>query len=85
MYTTYGIARDHPATPSGMPLNPLRLAPVLERYDNLLYLAGIPSQVQKAAIRAAAPIGRRLGYRAAYPEYVPEPRREPLGVVTAPD
>ena len=85
MYTTYGIARDHPATPSGMPLNPLRLAPVLDRYDDLLYLAHVPFVLQKAAIRAVAPIGRRLGYRAEYPEYVPAQRRDPLGLPIAPD
>ncbi|QKY20833.1 cupin domain-containing protein [Halolamina sp. CBA1230] len=85
MYTTYGMARDHAATPSGMPLNPLRLAPVLDRYDDLLYLAHLPIALQKAAIRAVAPLARGVGFRAEYPEYVPEPRREALGLPTVPD
>ena len=75
MYITYGLAREFTATPSGMPLHPLRLAPVLDRYDDLLYLAQLPISLQKAAIRAIAPVARRLGYPTQYPEYVPPERR----------
>ena len=77
MYVTYGLAADHPATPSGMPLNPLRLAPVIETYDDLLYLSALPIRLQRLGVRALAPIGRLLGYAADYPEYVPEERRHP--------
>ena len=75
MYVTYGLAGDHPATASGMPLNPLRLAPIMERYDDLLYLAGVPVWLQKRAIRAVARLGRHAGYDADYPEYVPPSRQ----------
>lgn len=78
MYITYGLARDYAATPSGMPLNPLRLAPVLDRYDDLLYLANLPVQLQRAAVRTVAPVARQLGYPAQYPEYVPAERRDCL-------
>ncbi|GAB3410347.1 hypothetical protein GCM10027435_00870 [Haloparvum alkalitolerans] len=78
MYVTYGLAADHPATPSGMPLNPLRLAPVLETYDDLLYLARAPVPIQKRAIRATARIGRLAGYPTDYPEYIPPSRRDDL-------
>lgn len=74
MYVTYGLAGDCPATPSGMPLNPLRLAPILDAYDDLLYLALLPIWLQRLGIRLLAPIGRLLGYTADYPEYVPEER-----------
>lgn len=78
MYVTYGLAGDHPATASGMPLHPLRLAPVLDRYDDLLYLAHLPVGLQKRAVRLFASIGRRAGYPADYPEYIPPARREAL-------
>ncbi len=74
MYVTYGLVGDCPATQSGMILNPLRLAPILDRYDDLLYLAYLPMWLQLLAVRALAPVGRTLGYDAAYPEYVPDGR-----------
>lgn len=79
MYLTYGLAGDHAATPSGMLLNPLQLAPILEEYDDLLYLAALPVWLQRLGIRLLAPIGRLLGYTADYPAYVPESRRRQLG------
>lgn len=78
MYVTYGVASNHAATPSGMPLNPLRLAPILDEYDHLLYLAFVPVWLQRFGIRLVAPLGRRIGYTAEYPEYVPESRRNCL-------
>jgi hypothetical protein len=78
MYITYGLAGDYPATGSGMPLNPLRLAPVLETYDDLLYLAHVPVWPQKLAIRVTARLGRWMGYPDDYPEYIPKARREIL-------
>jgi len=74
MFITYGVASDYLATPSGMPLNPLRLAPILDTYDDLLYLAVLPIWLQKLGVRALAPVGRLLGYTDHYPEYVPEER-----------
>ena len=76
MYVTYGVGQDYLATPSGMPLNPLRLAPILERYDDLLYLAFLPIWLQRLGIRVLTPVGRLLGYTAEYPEYVPDERAD---------
>jgi mannose-6-phosphate isomerase-like protein (cupin superfamily) len=78
MYITYGLAGDVASTSSGMPLNLLRLAPLLERYDDLLYLAMLPVWLQRLGVRLLAPLGRRLGYTADYPEYVPPERRAAL-------
>jgi mannose-6-phosphate isomerase-like protein (cupin superfamily) len=75
MYVTYGLAADCAATPSGMVLNPLRLAPILDEFDDLLYLAALPLWLQQFGVRVLAPLGRLLGYTAEYPEYVPESRR----------
>jgi mannose-6-phosphate isomerase-like protein (cupin superfamily) len=78
MYVTYGLGRDYTATPSGMVLNPLRLAPVLDEYDDLLYLAVLPVPVQRFGVALFAILGRALGYDADYPEYVPGERRASL-------
>lgn len=69
MRVTYGLARDGMSTPSGMPLNPLRLAVLLERYDDLLYLAAVPLSLQRLGVRLLAPLGRAVGYTSDYPEY----------------
>lgn len=78
MYITYGLAGDYPATGSGMPLNPLRLAPVLDEYDDLLYLSHLPTWLQRGAVRVVAPIARRLGFPDTYPEYLPDERADAI-------
>ena len=71
MRVTYGLARDGaPATPSGMPLNLLRLAVLLEEYDDMLYLARVPERLQRLGVRLVAPLGRLAGYENSYPEYL---------------
>ena len=67
MCVTYGVASDGHSTPSGMPINPLRLAPIVERYDDMLYLAALPVWVQRLGVRVLAPLGRAVGYSADYP------------------
>jgi quercetin dioxygenase-like cupin family protein len=56
----------------------LRLAPVLDEYDDLLYLAALPVAVQRVGVLLFAMLGRALGYDADYPEYVPAERRAAL-------
>lgn len=73
MRVTYGLARDGaPVTGSGMPLNLLRLAVLLDEYDDMLFLAALPLWLQLAGIRAVAPLGRAVGYENSYPEYLGE-------------
>ncbi|WP_255149283.1 cupin domain-containing protein [Halorarius halobius] len=72
MRVTYGLARDGaPITPSGMPLNVLRLAVLLSTYDDMLYLSALPVWLQRAAVRLLAPLGRAVGYDDRYVEYLP--------------
>ena len=72
MRVTYGLARDgDPVTPSGMPLNVLRLAVLLGEYDDMLYLSAVPVWLQRLGIRLVAPLGRLAGYRNRYVEYLP--------------
>jgi mannose-6-phosphate isomerase-like protein (cupin superfamily) len=71
MRITYGLPRDGAwATPSGLPLNFLRLAVLLAEYDDMLYLAQIPVWLQRLGIRALEPFGQRAGYDNRYPEYL---------------
>jgi len=72
MRLTYGLARDgEPVTPSGMLLNVLRLAVLLDEYDDMLLLAALPLWLQVLGIRTLAPVGRLVGYDNEYPEYLP--------------
>jgi mannose-6-phosphate isomerase-like protein (cupin superfamily) len=67
MRITYGLARDGaPVTPSGMPLNALRLAALLDEFDDMLYLAALPVELQRLGVAALAPLGRLAGYDNAY-------------------
>ncbi|GGN89951.1 MULTISPECIES: cupin domain-containing protein [Haloarcula] len=76
MRVTYGLARDGaPVTPSGMPLNALRLAVLLDEFDDMLLLAHLPMWLQLLGIRTTAVLGRAVGYDNRYPEYLPV-RRE---------
>ena len=64
MRVTYGVASDGHSTPSGMPVNPLRLAPIVERYDDMLYLAALPvwgTAAGGSPAGPARPSGRLLG------------------------
>ncbi|MFB6172395.1 MAG: cupin domain-containing protein [Haloarculaceae archaeon] len=71
MRVTYGLARDGaPVTPSGAPLNPLRLAALLAAYDDMLWLARVPERLQRRCVGLVAPLARAVGYGDDYPEYL---------------
>jgi hypothetical protein len=57
-------------TLSGALLNPLRLAALLDEYDDMLWLARVPLRVQCAGVGLLAPLARLAGYGAEHPEYV---------------
>ena len=70
MRITYGLARDGaPVTPSGMLLNPLRLAVLLREFDDMLYLAALPVWLQRLGVALLAPLGRLAGYDNEYPQF----------------
>jgi len=59
-------------------LNPLALAVTLDKYQDHLYMAGIPVFLQKLMFRALAVIERLQGFQAeySYVDSVPEAERE---------
>ena len=74
--TLYGLATDGKTNAKGIP-NPLQMAVIADHYWETNHLAGPPVPVQRLAFGILAPLGRRLGYRAYYPEY--SPRTRPVG------
>lgn len=62
MQEVFGLLGRYRATGGGIPLNLLRVAPVLDDYPDHLYLAGIPVTLQKKSVGALAIIARLLGY-----------------------
>ncbi len=66
--TISGLSRDAKTGEKGTP-SLLQAAVVAQAYADEFHLAGPPWPVQRAIFAVLAPLGRRLGYRASYPEY----------------
>ena len=70
--TVRGLARDGKTIGETIPRNPLQLAVLACEFGNWGYFTGVPRPMRKALfvpVASLAFIGRRLGYRARYPEY----------------
>jgi quercetin dioxygenase-like cupin family protein len=65
--TFFGLARLGHTDSKGMP-NPLQLALTAQEFSDVVVLRSPPPAVQRALFGALAPIARRLGYRATYPQ-----------------
>jgi quercetin dioxygenase-like cupin family protein len=74
--TYFGLARDGKTNRKGLP-NPLRLAVLMDAYQDELRLAKPPVAIQKALFGPLAMLGRLLGYRAWYARYSAEPLGSP--------
>jgi quercetin dioxygenase-like cupin family protein len=61
--TMFGLAAAGKTNRKGMP-NPLRLAVIAKAHFDTVRLPFPPAWLQRAALAAAAPLGRLLGYRA---------------------
>ena len=66
--TIQGLARLGLVNGKGLP-NLLQLAVLLDTTMPATYLAGMPITLQRFVYRALAPIGRMVGYKAAYREH----------------
>ena len=69
--TMFALAADGKTNRKGMP-NPLRLAVIAKAHFDTVRLPLVPAALQKAALAAAAPLGRLAGYGSTY-----EPTGEP--------
>jgi hypothetical protein len=65
--TMFGLARLGHTDARGMP-HPLQLALTAREFDDVIVFRKPPLAVQRVLFGALAPIARRRGYRATYPE-----------------
>lgn len=65
--TMFGLARLGHTNAKGMP-HPLQLALTASEFSDVIVFRSPPPTVQRALFRALAPIARRRGYRASYPQ-----------------
>ena len=73
----FALAADGKTNRKGMP-NPLRLAVIARAHFDTVRLPFPPGWVQRLGLAMAAPVGRLVGYGAAY-----EPRAGQTPVATA--
>ena len=66
--TMTGLARDGKVSKRGLP-NLLQLAVIAREFEDEGHATRPPLSVQRALFGPLAALGRRLGYRARYPEY----------------
>ncbi|MDS0260745.1 cupin domain-containing protein [Haloarcula sp. S1CR25-12] len=59
---TYGLSQVGRVSPSGIPLNPLRLGLLMDEFEGHVYLAGLPIPIQKFGARVLGPLARAAGY-----------------------
>jgi hypothetical protein len=65
--TMFGLARLGHTDVKGMP-HPLQLAPTAREFSDVIQFRRPPAAVQRVLFGALAPIARRCGYRATYPQ-----------------
>ncbi|MGZ4271175.1 MAG: cupin domain-containing protein [Solirubrobacteraceae bacterium] len=65
--TLFGLARLGHTNAKGMP-HPLQLALVAREFSDVIVFRSPPPAVQRALFGALAPVARRRGYRATYPQ-----------------
>jgi quercetin dioxygenase-like cupin family protein len=66
--TLFGLARLGHTNAKGMP-DPLQLALFAQEFSDVLVFRKPPPAAQRAIFGALAPIARRRGYRATYPQF----------------
>jgi len=64
--SVFALAKAGKANKKGLP-SPLRMAPILQNYWNVLYLAKPPLFIQKIVMGVLAVLARLIGYRKEYP------------------
>lgn len=67
--TLFGLARDGKVSRKGLP-GPLQLAATARAYRDVMVIASPPETAQRLMFGVLAPLGRVLGRRPVYPEYL---------------
>ncbi len=65
--TLFGLARLGHTNAKGMP-HPLQLALFAREFSDVIVFRSPPPAVQRVVLGALAPLARRRGYRATYPQ-----------------
>lgn len=71
--TLFGLAHMGKTNAQGVP-NLLHMAVISQEYADVVQFVSPPLWIQKALFAVLAPIGRLLGYKAYYPEFLNIPR-----------
>ena len=84
--TIFGLARDGKTNDKGLP-DPLQLAVTASAYRDVIVFTAPPPAVQRVMFAVLAPLGRALGRRSFYPDYLNstetvEPSSEALALLT---
>jgi mannose-6-phosphate isomerase-like protein (cupin superfamily) len=80
--TLFGLAREGKTNKKGMP-NLLQLAVISKEFEDTVQFVSPPIWVQRILFGLLAPLGRRLGYRAIYPQH--QTAVESVGVEPLPE
>jgi quercetin dioxygenase-like cupin family protein len=67
--TLFGLARDDKTNAKGLP-GPLQLAVTASAYRDVMVITSPPPALQRAMFAVLSPLGRALGRRPCYPEYM---------------
>ncbi len=67
--TMFGLARDGKTNSKGLP-DPLQLAVTGSAYRDVIVFTSPPPALQRLLFAAMAPLGRALGHKPFYPEYM---------------
>lgn len=71
--TTFALAAQGKADHDGVPRNPFQLLVTLEFFrQHGGYIPGVPLGIQDGLMRAGSTLGRMLGYKPWYEEYLPK-------------
>ncbi len=70
--TIFGLARDGKTNSQGLP-GPLQLAVSAGAYRDVIVFTSPPPPVQRAVFAILGPLGRALGRRSFYPDYLSSP------------
>ena len=82
--TMFGLAHTGKTNAQGLP-NILQMAVISQEFEDVVQFVNPPIWVQKALFGVLAPVGRAMGYKAHYPEFLEIPRETVAELEPLPD